>query len=543
MIYNLEFIENVFKSNYAPTDWKKQHFGWDVNEESKKAKEKIYKAKNIHLKEFHQILKDFFLSARDYHVGVNFISTEHSSLAFEVRGFNGKYYFVYIDREQLPFKYFPIHIGDEILMFDGKPVNETIQEIKLKELRNDGNLHNDGNDKTDQTLSEIFLTFRYNQSISTPKGPINILAKSADSGKIVSCQTYWNYEPEKIKDITRRQIPALTKKKTAADFLSKKNMTPSFWANFRSLSKKEHPHMLGARKSFVPILGNLIWESPPSNPFYAYLFRSNSLKNKTLAYIRIPHYTIVSGDEIKEFAKIVKYFESKSDALIIDQVNNPGGSVFYLYALASMLTTKDLNTPKHRMCITQQDVFESIEILPELQNIKNDKEAINFFGNEFEGYPITYKFVQFCVNYFQFIINEWNKGKSLTEPHHIFGVDKISPSSLARYSKPILILTNELDFSGGDFFPAIFQDNRRAKILGTNTAGAGGYVNGFSYPNNLGIGYLSFTGSIAERINKNPIENLGIQPDIEYHLDQEDFQGNYKKYLENILLSLSKILN
>ena len=50
---------------------------------------------------------------------------------------------------------------------------------------------------------------------------------------------------------------------------------------------------------------------------------------------------------IKELGTILKKFESESDALVIDINDNPGGNVFYMYAVLSMLSDKAMVTPKH----------------------------------------------------------------------------------------------------------------------------------------------------------------------------------------------------
>ena len=170
-------------------------------------------------------------------------------------------------------------------------------------------------------------------------------------------------------------------------------------------------------------------------------------------------------------------------------------------------------------------------------------------GNDHEeepnagGYPITGKFMQLMVRSAQFILQQFNAGRRFTDLIHISGVDDIDPAPKAeeRYTKPILLLTNALDFSGGDFFPAIMQDNKRATIMGVRTAGAGGIVRSFSV-NQFGIDHLSATGSLAERPNGQPIENLGVTPDVPYEITARDYRMGFGEYRYNILKTLKKML-
>ncbi|MEI8347518.1 MAG: protease-like activity factor CPAF, partial [Pseudomonadota bacterium] len=234
----------------------------------------------------------------------------------------------------------------------------------------------------------------------------------------------------------------------------------------------DNPHKIGARQSFVPSLGLKIWESTSGKFYHSYMYMTED--RKLIGYIRIPSH---AGElEAAEFEEIIGRFQKTTDALIIDEINNPGGSVFHLYALVSMLTDTALSTPRHQMTITPKDVTEAYANLDELSKASTDEEAQQLLGMKTSGgYPVDMKMVSFLKDNYRFILEEWNAGHTLTKPYFIWGVDKINPHPRVNYTKPILVLTNELDFSGGDFFPAILQDNKRVKILGTRTDGAGGY--------------------------------------------------------------------
>jgi hypothetical protein len=227
--------------------------------------------------------------------------------------------------------------------------------------------------------------------------------------------------------------------------------------------------------------------------------------------------------------------------LVIDQVNNPGGSVLYLYALSSMLATQPLVTPKHMMSITQAEVSQALQNIAQLGAVTDDASAVKAIAvTDSDGYPISYEFAQFTLNYSHFIVDQWNMGRKLTAPYFIGGVDHINPAA-THFTKPILLLINQLDFSGGDFFPTTLQDNKRAVIMGSRTAGAGGYVADISVANNVGVGAYRCTESIAERVSLNPIENLGVTPDVAYDMTAGDFQNNYADYVKAIDAELSSL--
>ena len=90
------------------------------------------------------------------------------------------------------------------------------------------------------------------------------------------------------------------------------------------------------------------------------------------------------------------------------------------------------------------------------------------------------------------------------------------------YAKPLVVLADEFSASGGDMFPAIIQDNRRGRIVGMRTMGAGGNVS--SQPAGpYTVGTARLTRSLMNR--REPIvtedfptapyvEGIGVRPDV-----------------------------
>ena len=563
MVQTLYQVASIFAEQYAPLDMKKDRFELDLKQQYDTAKTAILGNPAITTREFQDLLATLVASMRDYHVSISFHSTESSKLPFQVGGAEGRYYLTHVDREKLPLAMFPFRMGDEVVAFNGVPTADAVKALAGKMTTN--------TPQTDMKMAELFLTNRRRArgDNDIPQGLADVVIRS--KGKFYRVKMPWTYTPELVaQDVPLRNADLLepagsgpiASGPAGGGFLHSVGKAFSAAVHplvslFSALRAEDpgNPFMIGARKSFVPRLGQVLWRSKEDSHFDAYIFKNK--EGKKMGYIRIAAYD-GENDEVREFAKIMAKFQVETEGLVIDQVSNPGGSVFYLYALASHLTDKVLVAPRHRLIIGEADAHQSAELLlkimrdskksPEVrekeeQAAKKKKKMKEDEAPNAGGYPITPKFMQLMVKSAQFILQQFNAGKRFTDLIHISGVDDIDPAPKPeeRYTKPILLLTNALDFSGGDFFPAIMQDNKRATIMGVRTAGAGGIVNAYSI-DQFGIDHLSATSSLAERPNGQPIENLGVTPEIPYEITAKDLRTGFAEYRWKILKALNGIL-
>ena len=192
-----------------------------------------------------------------------------------------------------------------------------------------------------------------------------------------------------------------------------------------------------------------------------------------------------------------------------------------MYALASALTDRPLVTLKEKKLLTQTDVIRSIELLDffkdfDLNRVKNQR-IMGFAANTF---------IQSLLDESKFILDQWEQGHLLTDLYPFHGMEVVNPHPRVNFTKPIFILVNEMAFSCGDEFPAIFQENKRATIIGTPTAGAGGGVTGISFTNLNGINQFRYTVSITYRSDGKSLENRGVTPDIYFDFNNELYDKN-----------------
>lgn len=531
---DLQFIAGVYRTGYAPTFWKEKHIGWNLEAEVEKAYAKIDGKADMKVQDYQVILKDFFRSTQDYHVGFSFYNTERASLPFQIKSAEGRYFIVFIDRQKLSEVAFPFQVGDEVVEMDGQPVEDVVKAL----VADSGT----GVETTDRGIAELYLTRRAAaRAMKVPRGTVEFKIKRQKQQTLTPIQLIWEYTPEVITF----DSPESTRMHQAATGGAQKNLFARIRETDMSLpywDKTEVPvnnFNIGGKSSYVPELGKVLWTNSEAAFFKAYIYENEA--GKKIGYVRIAHYGS-DGGEFQEFKALMKKYQAETDALVIDEINNPGGSLFYIYALASVLSDQMTYTPKEQIRIYPEHIREAAQTIRDLQKVQNDEQAKQVLGNDWGGYPVTYQTAQYLIEFSRFLMDQWRSGKNLTDEHYLWGVDKVNPDSEVNYTKPILVLVNELDFSGGDFFPAILQDNKRATIMGVRTSGAGGFVLQNQYPSSFGLELFSFTGSIAKRIDGSPIENLGVTPDIPYQLTVKDMQEGFQDYKNAINTAVTGLM-
>lgn len=542
MIDELNIIKHSFQTNYAPASWKKDLFGWDLQKEVDKASRKIKQLKHPTIKQFHHILRDFFASTRDYHVGIRFFSTESAKLPLQIREGSGRYFISYINRNAIPLDSdFPFNIGDEIVYFDDQPITNVVMDLKENEVGNN-------NLRTDCALAEFYLTSRLGRlGHIVPKGTVSLSGYQKGSDELITIDMEWNYTPEFISRPAMKSVTPLLKisnqegVKTPKLYFLKEMMLPQY-EDLATLHDDDDDafDMLGTKKSYLPHLGEILWESDEDSIFHAYLFKMEG--DKVGAYLRIATYS--PDDTLKaldEFEGLVLLFQENADVLVIDQVNNPGGYATYMYALLSMLSVTPLDVPKHRMTLTQEDLYYADYHIPRLKEVTTDEEAEQALESLLPNLKPSMKIAGQVLGYFEFLEEEWYAGRTITRPYYLLGLGPLEPHAEC-FTKPILVIVNQLDVSAGDFFPAILQDNKRATIFGVKTSGAGGYILRQRFHNLHGVASYIYTGSIAERLDKQLIENHGVMPDILCHVTAYDLQNNYINYILKINKALEDLI-
>lgn len=527
----LEFIAKTFGSFYAPRKWKESSFGWDLQQEKLKAMAAVDKAQSTY--DYRRAVADFLNSTRDYHVGFSFNTDETANLPFMIRTLGGATYVIDVDPNKLSPYLNELMVGSQILEIDGVPIQEVMQSLK-------GEIGSNVLE-TDQALADISFSFRRaSRGAKVPRGPVMIKFQN-QPGQEKIVQLVWDYKAPSIPDWTP-QLQNAPHSSTGSSPQLKLDL-PQMTSILAESFSGTKPYMLGARRSFVGDFGkSRLWSSPPDSTYDAYMYRNP--EGKIIGVVRIPNYTPELGGDraAADFSQIVAHFETHTDGMIIDQLNNPGGSLFLVYSLASMLTEQALFLPKNRVALTPATVAQCAQILKLSDLITNDAMARLLYGPSIEGYPITYNFHLMTKNYCEFVISEYKQQKQISDPTWIWGMDRINPYPGPRYTKSIVVMVNELDFSGGDWFPSILQDNKRAKIVGVRTAGAGGYIAQMSFPSSFGLNRIVFTGSLAERVDSSPIENLGVQPDIPIPMTAMDYFSGFAPYKSKVRQVLNSLL-
>src|SRR5215467_3882691 len=98
-----------------------------------------------------------------------------------------------------------------------------------------------------------------------------------------------------------------------------------------------------------------------------------------------------------------------------------------------------------------------------------------------------------------------------------------SKGNVLAYTKPLIVLVDELSASAAEVFAAAIQDNARGPLVGFRTMGAGGNVEAWE-AGSYSLGVSTVTESLMNRghdiiTSDYPpapyVENIGVRPDVQ----------------------------
>lgn len=494
---DLNSLVGTIKSGYGPLKYKEKTLGINIDMLAREYAEKIEATKTNG--DFYYLLVQFVAEFQDSHFGASLPTTHRSKLNISTDYVDGKVLIEAINREKLSEEKFPFEKGDEIVTFNGKPVQEEINKLIP--------YMGQGFKLTAQRKATMMLVSRNGAKVPVQTGTVTLGIKRFKTRMISDVELNWELSGKPVDEyIASNKSLNITGTRLNYDQIK--------------LPKDEIENTYrcsGTTRIKIPADATVIMK----DPFVAYYHKT---EKGNIGYLRIPHYSPEDKNyelRFRMYEYAVSLLEKNTVGLIIDQDHNCGGSVSYLHQIVSLFA-------KEAFIPMQFELLASKESYLEFNTWASELNPLTIEASELEKVR-------------DLIYNTWMNGDNFLTVKTSIDGNATQAINRVTYTKPILMLVDEMCGSGGDAFPSIMQGIGRAKLLGTRTMGAGGHVIELPLLNNSQI-LVRMTKSLFYRPDGVAVENNGANPDITYFPTQNDFVNEYQDYQKFYLNELFKML-
>jgi hypothetical protein len=489
----------TYAVNYGPLDWKRTALNFDLL----KIGDWLDKAmKTQDDLDFYELCVSYVASLDDAHDVFVLPSDFLADLGFSVDIYDGKTLIDSINRKHLPATRFPFQIGDELVSLDGVAAQDLIQSLTPYSIA--------GNQLSTRRIAASSITLR-DQSIMPHAHLVpdtSTVVINRQNGRTEAFSIPWTKTGTPITVVG----PVIGPSANAPDAA-----LPSGIPDYMRPLMKLRNMRLPARKSLVGLGATAPVFNLPStfvqrmgsrrfDFFYTGTFQAQGLR---IGYIRIPSFdTFLPSDQ---FQSEIDYMQQNTDGLILDIMRNPGGDP----CAAEDLLQRVINTPFRNVGLeiraTWGWVQSFTQALQDAQDFGAPSDVIAQYQDLLQQVSAAY-------------LTPSGRTNALPICDSTLDLQPATDSNNQpiAYTKPLMLLTDELSASAADYFAAVIQDNQRGPLFGMRTMGAGGNVDIFPVTTYSG-GLATVTESLMHR--KNPVatpdyptapyvENIGVRPDV-----------------------------
>jgi C-terminal processing protease CtpA/Prc len=506
----------LMSRRYSLVEWKANAFQYDVLD-LRPWLERVRAAKDD--LEFYEICTEYIARLQDGHSAFLMPSVFSATLGFEVDLVNDDKIIVdSITRTRLPLEKYPFEPGDELVSIDGKQAKDILATLKP--------LFGSGNTRSASRFAAQFLTIRYQGYIPRAAEHIGenaqVVIRRRASGAEETYTIPWLKSGVPFQTVGPVPDPKVQRPQTSAASAHEPVIGPDglpsppymeivrrkadLRSKFSRLSKQFLSGIGAVAPSFDLPAGTQIRRGTGRNDIYYYsaVIEVDGLK---IGFLRVPDFSSLPSD----FDTEIDFMQNNTDGVIVDMMRNPGGSGCTMESLARRFAPDGLIGLAVSTRVTREMVLG-------IEGSIAFYESLGLSGAEIDELKST------LAEYQQ----AYAKPRGFTFLEPICSTDRYLPpyrNSSGRqftYSKPVVVLIDDLSSSAAEGFAAMMQDNKRALLYGYRTGGLGGGV----FYADVGLhmeAQVYYTQSILVRQNvvsvpgypvEPYIENIGVHPDI-----------------------------
>jgi hypothetical protein len=460
---DFNYLTALLNRNYAPYEWKRQVFGFDLLE-TKPWIERVRAARTD--AEFYDICIEYIGNLNDYYTYLDLPSDFEAYLGFTGDLYDNKLIVESIDRTQLPSSRYNIALGDEVISIDGRSVESLLNEY--------GKFVIDSNPKSTRRAAADFLTYRLQRYMPRAAeigetSRVEIL--KASDGSTVTLNLPWSVlgTPMRVgpvpdfSGVTASSASAATPyyQKLLSVFdragrgrTSRRELSASAIANAESTDTAEVTGigrvapLYALPDGFQTRVGRLA-----SDTIYSGWYESGG---KRIGLLRIPAFSTATAF-FNQLDTEIAWLNDNTDVLVLDQMRDRLTSLCSSERVAARFVGKSFLQPGFEFRATWSNVLSFELALESALDSGADDATIDGLTAMLADLRTAYSENRGRTGAFPFCGTTIERQPALDRNGRVIN-----------YTKPILLVTDELS---SDFLAATLKDAGRVTQFGTRTRG------------------------------------------------------------------------